>query len=402
MMKFIVIYVLSAACCYNLYSQKISSKPFLIKGKFSGIKTKVISCSYRNAFDKWVKKDCEIVNGNFSFNDSLSGPTIMWMESNLASPRMDDPNYVEILIEPGSIEILLIENQFKSVKVKGSSIQHRYKLLEKNKVPVYTKMQPLETYLNILNDSIDYLRKLNDSNRIAQVVVKRELILDQIAPFKQQLNQIEMSYVVLHTNDYLSAFLLEKQYSIYHLDKDSAKFYCSNFSAIVQNSYWTKFILMDIKKREGSSLGAVANDFVISDSRGLKIALSAFKNKNVILLDFWASWCIPCREAIPHLKLSFNKYQTKGFVVIAISQDKDKAAWLNAIQIDDTNNWNHALASNDKEDISETDIGMKYQTNPIPLYYLINKEGIIVGKWVGQTTENEEEIDKKLNEIFKF
>ena len=326
----------------------------------------------------------------------------MWLTSKLALGSRDDPNGVEVLIEPGNIEILLRENQFKSIEIKGSPIQQKNDALEKSKLPIYSKQQPLRLSLKLLNDSLDYFIKLKDSAKIAQAERGRQLIFEQMAPLKNELNQMEMRFVANHPNDYLSAYLLEKQYLVYHLDKDTAKFYCNNFSESVQNSYWTKSILMDIGRKEGSGIGAAAKDFVTKDMKGVDISLLAFKNKHVVIIDFWASWCVPCREAIPHLKLCYNKYQKNGLVLIAISEDKDKAAWLNAIQTDGTDNWNHVLVSGDKEDISETDIGMKYETSPIPMCYLINKQGIIVGKWLGQSRENEEEINKKLNEIFEF
>lgn len=401
-MRFIVLSVLFAACFYNLYAQSVNTQHFLINGKYFGKRAKVISCSYRDAVDKRVTKDCEIVNGRFSLYGSVSGATDMWITSKLALGSRDDPNGVEVLIEPGNIEVTLRENHFKSIKINGSPIQEQYSLFEKSKLPIYTKKRPLVSHLDVLNDSLDYLMKLNDSDKTAQVVEKRKLIFAQIDSFYYVLNQMEMRFVAEHPNDYLSAFLLEKQYSVYHLNKDTALFYCTNFSASVQNSYWTKSILTDIKRKEGSGIGAIAKDFTTKDIKGFDITLSKFKSKNVVILDFWASWCIPCREAIPHLKLCYSKYQTNGLVMIAISEDKDKAAWLNAIQTDSTDNWNHVLAIGDKKDISETDIGINYETSPIPMFYLINKQGIIVGKWLGQSAENEKEINQKLHEIFGF
>ena len=399
-MRFILMYILFATCGYHLFSQSNNTKHFFIKGEFYGKETNVISYSYRDAVGKWVTKESTIVNGRFLLVGSLNGATDMWLTSKLASNSRDDPNGVEILIEPCTMEISLIENKFKSITIRGSSIQQKYNSLEKSKLPIYTKMQPLHVYLDALNDSLDYLIKLNDSVKLEQVVKKRKLIFEQMEPFKDELNQMEMKYVAHHPNDYLSAFLLEKQYMVYGLDKDTAKMYYNNFSAPVQNSYWIKSVIMDINRKEGSAIGATAKNFVAKDINGKEISLATFKSKSVVILDFWASWCVPCREAIPHLKLCYNKYQASGIAMIAISEDKDKAAWLKAISTDGTGNWNHVLADEDAKDVSN--IGMKYETAPIPMCYLINKQGIIIGKWLGNSKENEEAIDKKLQDIFGF
>lgn len=165
-MRYIILYVLFATGCYNLYSQNVNAQHFVIKGKYFGERTKVISCSYRDAFDKWVTTDCEIVNGRFALGGSIRGATDMWLTSKLSLGSRDDPNGVEVLIEPGTIEILLRENQFKSIKIKGSPIQKKYDSLEKSMLPIYTKMRPLSFSLGILNDSLDYLIKLKDFVKI--------------------------------------------------------------------------------------------------------------------------------------------------------------------------------------------------------------------------------------------
>ncbi len=401
-MRHFMLCIFMAIYCSISCAQGGNDKSFSITGKFFGGQTKVISCSYRDAADKWITKECKIVNGRFSLNGIISGPTTLALTSKLALGSIEDSNYVDVFIESGKMEIFLRENHFKSIKVNGSSIQDAYDLLERTKRPIYAKLWPIDSTLNVLNDSLNYFLKTNDSVQIAHVMEKRELIFSRMDSLQKQFNLIELKYVADHPNKYMSAFLLEKQYTIYKFEKDSAKYYCNIFSSRLRNSYWMRSMLRDIKRKEGSAVGMQAKDFVMKDINGSNITLSAFKGKKVVIIDFWASWCIPCRESIPHLKILYDKYQSKGLAIIAVSEDKDKEAWLKAIEKGRTNNWYHVLAITGKENIGETGIGMKYEATPIPMCYLINTEGIIVGKWLGQFNENDADIDNKLKAIFGF
>jgi len=133
------------------------------------------------------------------------------------------------------------------------------------------------------------------------------------------------------------------------------------------------------------AVGSTAKEINLSDIKGKSISLSSLKGK-VVLIDFWASWCVPCRKTIPGLKLTYNKYKPKGLEIYGISLDND------------ADDWKHAIKQNGipwLQVIDTTgDIAGKWNVNYIPNTFLLDKTGKIVA-----VNPSEEELNKLLQEL---
>lgn len=155
---------------------------------------------------------------------------------------------------------------------------------------------------------------------------------------------------------------------------------------------------------ENILIGAQAPDFKAIDLNQQIVTLSQFKGKSVVLLDFWASWCVPCRESIPHLKALYNKYHSKGLEVVAVSEDTKRKAWIDAVNQDSTGMWFHIPIAEQfakgPDYITNDDIYKNYFVQAIPVTMVIDKNGKIVGRLVSKSKENEESLDKLLAQIF--
>ena len=129
-----------------------------------------------------------------------------------------------------------------------------------------------------------------------------------------------------------------------------------------------------VEEDASAPMGKVIPDFEQADASGKMVNIKSFRGKYV-LIDFWASWCGPCRGENPNVVAAYNKYKNKNFTVLGISLDKDKNAWLAAVQKDgltwtqlsDLKFWSNAVAQ-------------QFRIQSIPQNFLIDPNGVVIGK----------------------
>lgn len=155
------------------------------------------------------------------------------------------------------------------------------------------------------------------------------------------------------------------------------------------NSPYVKNLHLKVEQLSRLAVGAEAPQILLNNPQGETIALSSLRGK-VVLIDFWASWCKPCRRENPNVVKVYNKYKDQGFEIYGVSLDRQMGAWLQAIQQDglewihvsDLGFWNSAPVK-------------LYDINSIPQTYLIDRDGKIIAKGL-----HAKQLEDKLAEIF--
>lgn len=199
----------------------------------------------------------------------------------------------------------------------------------------------------------------------------------------------EMKFVQDNPNNLASAYTLSVMASVFGKEKSTELF--SKMSKANQESEYGKKIsslLLDLNDLKPVEIGEKYRDFSMINQNGIEKKLSDFKGK-VVLLEFWASLCMPCRQENPNLVNTYNTFKANGFEIFAVSLDDNKEDWLKAIQKDGLN-WEHVSDLKGRNNKA----ALLYRLNAIPQNVLIDKNGVIVG--VNLRGEN---LNKKLTEM---
>lgn len=205
-------------------------------------------------------------------------------------------------------------------------------------------------------------------------------------PRDKQLKK-DMEFVSKNPNSLHAAYILAVYSKTWGKDKTNELF--NTFSTENKNSEYGKSIAKYIQLNKNVGIGQKFVDFEMNDTNGKARKLSEYKDK-VILLEFWASNCGPCRKENPNLVKTYEKYKPKGFEVYAVSEDVKKASWLKAIEKDKLP-W---LQVSDLE--KDNSASLIYGVNGIPDNFLIDKTGVIVGRNL-----RGEELNNRLAELLK-
>ncbi len=219
--------------------------------------------------------------------------------------------------------------------------------------------------------------QLSTLSRLRQTTGGNGYYSDSLAKaWDRQLGEIAAGigpFVQKHPNTAVSAFLLSTVWPLYN-NVQQMDGWIGLLGPKAKGSIFAASLEEQMGSERTLGYGQVAPDFVQADPEGKQVSLKDFRGKYV-LVDFWASWCGPCRQENPNVVQAYQKYKNKNFTVLGVSLDRDKPRWLQAIS-DDQLTWPHV------SDLKfwQNEVAKLYKVSSIPQNYLLDPEGRIIGK----------------------
>ncbi|WP_427873920.1 thioredoxin-like domain-containing protein [Flavobacterium sp. MMS24-S5] len=377
----------------SLSAQKLGNRTaFELRGAGKGLSIDKIYLVYEVG-DKRIYDSAKIDNNKFILKGNIDYPTRATLCNNREF-SMSRSNSTELFLDPAVMEIKLDFYDFSTAEVKGSKTQDEYSQLQKVKNGIYSKRDSISLLIRSYFDRITVA-----SDPQIKLELEHQLeILEKLSD-QNKITEMEMDFNFIRQNP--SSFIapsllyyrLAKKEGL--LNYETIISLADGLSKEVKESPSGVRLFKRISDFRNSKVGSIAPDFILKDYNGEVIPLATFRDKKYVLIDFWASWCEPCRDDLPFLKDAYEKYKDKGFEIISISRDKNLNSWRKAIADEKIGLWKHiSVAEN------QTKIEDNYLVTAIPVKILINKRGEIIGRWKGSGDENKMELKKILEKTF--
>lgn len=380
-MKSLVLLLITSLGVQALLAQ---NSKFTINGDITALKAPaewVILSYYVN--DRHITDSAPVRQGNYVFGGHIAEPVLARLsvrfKANAEGNRMpvnSQRDYASVFLQAGTLKVVSLDS-FANVTVAGSKADDEYRSLEEIAKPY--------------NNMLDELYRQSSIARKNKEAELSRIIEKKIDSLSSQANEnIYGAYVKKNPGSPIAIYAL-RNWAGYEIDADKIEPVFKTLPLAIQNTASGKEMQAKIAIAKKTGIGQMAIDFTQNDTLSKPVTLRSFRGKYV-LLDFWASWCGPCRLENPNLVREFNKYSGKGFQVLSISLDKPdgKEKWLKAIH-DDGLNWAHV------SDLQfwNNAVARQYGIEAIPQNLLLDPTGKIIAKNL-----QGEELDKKLATIY--
>ena len=352
----------------TVFSCQTAKDEFSIKGTIAGVETGKVYLEKIVDGRPQSIDTADVVDGKFAFTGKMELPDIRIL-------RLNEQDYfAQLFLDNSKINVVANKDSLRATKITGSPSQDIFQVY-------LTELEKLNKQVQELQQKYQSAMTTGNEDEAKKAEIDYKAMIEDMKVFTKNFVKEHNSSVVAA---YITLVQLANDIQSAELDSIIVK-----FPAEISNSEYVVKVKEIADAMKKTAIGVVAPDFTMNDPAGNPVTLSSLRGK-VVMIDFWASWCAPCRQENPNVVKLYQKYNSKGFEIIGVSLDRTKEEWVQAIK-DDQLSWVHV---SDLQFWQNTAARL-YSVNAIPQTYLLDAEGKIIAKGL-----RSEQLAAKLSELF--
>ncbi|MBL7933812.1 MAG: AhpC/TSA family protein [Bacteroidia bacterium] len=376
-MKKSSLFVILICISHSFYSQKQAPKKTIgikVSGSISKFEGNKLYIHHKSG-DNIHSDSTKVAKGLFDFNIKAQEPDLFWISLTSDSNPQLPTNYF-FFADATPMNAKLNADSMSYSTIEGGQTQRdyvEYRMIINNLIAIQQKMQT------------DFNQAVQTNNMEMQNAIRTEYQNLNT----RYINELKV-FIKNHPKSAVSTYILANELVNPAIPMDEVIEALGYVDKSLSDNSNYKAANQRVESMKGTMVGYTATNFSQNTPEGKKVSLSDFRGKYV-LIDFWASWCRPCRMENPNVVAAYNRYKDKGFTVLGVSMDSNRDPWVAAIKQDNLT-WTHV------SDLKGwgNEVGKLYNVTGIPVNYLIDKEGKIVAKDL-----RGEALEQKLAEIIK-